>query len=83
LVLNPSVTYEEIRNEARKAASKRLIKTSLFDVYQGDKIPAGKKSYAVAFHFRDQDKTLTDAEIDGEMEAIRLHLEQKLGATLR
>ena len=83
LVLNPSVTYEEIRNEARKAASKRLIKTSLFDVYQGDKIPAGKKSYAVAFHFRDQDKTLTDAEIDEEMEAIRLHLEQKLGATLR
>lgn len=83
LVVNPSVAYSDIVAEAKKAASNRLVKCSLFDVYQGDKIAGNKKSYAVAFHFQDPHKTLTDIEIDAEMESIRKQLASRLDALLR
>jgi phenylalanyl-tRNA synthetase beta chain len=83
LVVDEAVEYNEIIATAKKAASRRLIKCSLFDVYQGDKIESGKKSYAIAFYFQDPNKTLTDVEIDGEMEAIKNELSARLSATLR
>ncbi|MBM3424939.1 MAG: phenylalanine--tRNA ligase subunit beta [Bacteroidetes bacterium] len=83
LVVDQAITYTDIVQEAFKAASKRLVKCSLFDVYIGNKIEPDKKSYAVAFHFRDNHKTLTDSEIDAEMESIRLHLEATLKTSLR
>ena len=52
-------------------------------MYEGDKIEAGKKSYALSFHFRDTEKTLTDAEIDQEMRTIRTCFESEFGAQLR
>ncbi|MFM7387293.1 MAG: phenylalanine--tRNA ligase subunit beta, partial [Bacteroidota bacterium] len=83
LVVDQSVRYDQLVSEAHKAASAKLFKCSLFDVYEGDKIEKGKKSYAIAFHFQDPLKTLTDLEIDADMEAIRIRLEQQLGALLR
>jgi phenylalanyl-tRNA synthetase beta chain len=83
LVVDQSIAYSEIVSIARKAASERMIRCSLFDVYEGAKIPAGKKSYAIAFHFRDKVKTLTDEEIDAEMEAIKTELATRIGASLR
>jgi phenylalanyl-tRNA synthetase beta chain len=83
LVVDQAVEYNEIIATAKKAASERLIRCSLFDVYQGDKIESGKKSYAIAFYFQDPIKTLTDVEIDGEMEAIKNELSARLSATLR
>ena len=83
LVIDESVAYNEIVATAQKAASERLLRCSLFDVYQGDKIEKNAKSYAVAFHFQDPHKTLTDAEIDEEMEAIKNELATRLGASLR
>lgn len=83
LVVDQSVRYDQLVSEAQKAASSKLLKCSLFDVYEGDKIEKGKKSYAIAFHFQDPLKTLTDVEIDTDMEAIRIRLEQQLGALLR
>jgi phenylalanyl-tRNA synthetase beta chain len=55
----------------------------LFDVYQGDKLPAGKKSYAVGFILRDQQATLTDTQIEQSMERITQSMLQTLGATIR
>lgn len=55
----------------------------LFDVYEGDRIEAGKKSIAYALSFRSDAKTLTDDEIGGDMESILRALKDKLGATLR
>lgn len=83
LLLDSNVQYAELVKAAKKAASTRLISTNLFDVYEGDKIEAGKKSYALSFHFRDNEKTLTDAEIDQEMSAIRTCFESEFGAQLR
>ena len=59
--------------------NKLLKKVSLFDVYEGDKLPKGKKSYAVSFIFQDDQTTLQDNIIDPIMEDIRMKLEKKLG----
>ncbi|MDO4230456.1 MAG: hypothetical protein Q4C98_11630, partial [Capnocytophaga sp.] len=55
----------------------------LFDVYQGDKLPKGKKSYAVNFILQDDNKTLTDKQIDKSMQSLLQKFEEKLGASLR
>jgi phenylalanyl-tRNA synthetase beta chain len=82
-VVNHEVEYASLATEARKAASHLLTHIGLFDVYEGEKLEQGKKSYAMAFYFRDAQKTLTDDEIDAEMDAIRQRLAKSLGATLR
>ena len=60
-----------------------LKKVSLFDVYEGKNIDAGKKSYAVSFILQDDTKTLTDNQIDSIMQKLMKNYEDKLGATLR
>ena len=55
----------------------------MFDVYEGDKLPKGKKSYAVSFMFQDDNETLKDGTIDPIMEQIRMKLKNELGAELR
>lgn len=83
LLLDQHISYASLEKAAKKAASERLIATNLFDVYEGDKLEAGKKSYALSFLFRDNDHTLTDQEIDQDMEAIRVCFEREFGAQLR
>ena len=55
----------------------------VFDVYQGDKIEAGKKSYAVTFLLSDDEQTLTEKQIDKTMERLMLALEKEAGAIIR
>ena len=55
----------------------------LFDVFESDKLGHGKKSLAVNFTFLDQEKTLTDVEIDGWMKKIMQALEKELQAEIR
>jgi phenylalanyl-tRNA synthetase beta chain len=83
LLLDKAVTFQEIEEVARKADRKLLKEVNLFDVYEGDKLPEGKKSYAVSFHFQDDEKTLKDDQIDKIMENIRKQLESQLGVELR
>ena len=56
---------------------------NLFDVYTGDKLAEGKKSYAVSFTLQDKNKTLTDIQIDKIMSKIQKRFESELGAELR
>jgi phenylalanyl-tRNA synthetase beta chain len=60
-----------------------LKKVNLFDVYEGDKIEAGKKSYAISFILQDETKTLTDKEIDKFMDRLATVLESETGARVR
>jgi phenylalanyl-tRNA synthetase beta chain len=83
LILDENVEYASIENEGYKANKKLLKDINLFDVYEGDKLPKGKKSYAVSFTFQDNDSTLQDSTIDPIMEDIRKKLEENLGAELR
>lgn len=83
LVLDKHVSFDEIR-EMVLSTEKRLIKNIIaFDVYEGDKIPAGKKAYALGFTLQDSEKTLTDTEIDKVMTRLMGAFEGKLGAVIR
>jgi phenylalanyl-tRNA synthetase beta chain len=83
LVLESPVRFEEIRNLIL-ATEKKLVKNiSAFDVYEGDKIPKGKKAYALSVTLQDENKTLTDEEIERTMSRLIAAFEQKLGAVIR
>lgn len=83
LVLDKQVTFEEIR-ELVLATEKRLITNIVaFDVYEGDKIPEGKKAYALGFTLQDENKTLTDEEIEKVMARLMSAFEGKMGALIR
>src|SRR5262249_17468974 len=83
LVLNKQVTFDEIRQLILET-EKRLIKNIIaFDVYEGENLPAGKKAYGLAFTLLDEQKTLTDEEIDRTMERLIGAFEKKLGAVIR
>jgi phenylalanyl-tRNA synthetase beta chain len=83
LVLDSPVRFDEIRNLVMNT-EKRLIKNIVvFDVYEGENIPKGKKAYALSFTLLDDNKTLTDEEIDKTMTRLMNAFEQKLGAVIR
>ena len=83
LLLEKNVQFAEIEKIATESERKLLKDVALFDVYEGKKLPAGKKSYAVSFYLQDEGKTLNDKQIDAIMKKIQTNLEQKLGAQLR
>ena len=62
---------------------KKLVRMKLFDVYRGDKIPAGKKQYAMNFVLQDTEKTLTDAEVEKIMSKLLSVFSNEFGAVLR
>ena len=64
LLINEDVTFESIFKLAKQTENNVLKDVNLFDVYTGDKLPEGKKSYAVSFTLQDINKTLTDTQID-------------------
>ncbi len=83
LVLNNQVKFAEIEALAR-STEQRLIKEIIaFDVYEGEKIEQGKKAYALGFTLQDENKTLTDEEIDKTMTKLMSAFEGKMGAIIR
>lgn len=83
LLLDQDKSFEELYRMAFQTEQNLLQDVQLFDVYTGDKLPEGKKSYAVSFTLQDPDKTLTDKKIDGVMQRLRKRFENELGAELR
>lgn len=83
LLLDENVTFESIYEIAEQTDRKLVKEIDLFDVYQGDKLPKGKKSYAVSFILQNEEKTLTDQQIEQTMSKILANLTEKLGASLR
>ncbi|OUR90871.1 phenylalanine--tRNA ligase subunit beta [Flavobacteriales bacterium 34_180_T64] len=83
LLLDDAVKFEEIDTIAMNTERKLLKDVDLFDVYQGKNLPKGKKSYAVSFKLQDENKTLTDKQIDKIMKKLQTNFEKQLGAELR
>ncbi|MFO7978242.1 MAG: phenylalanine--tRNA ligase subunit beta [Bacteroidales bacterium] len=83
LLIDQEVTFERIRKTALSTGRKLLREVRLFDVYQDERLGANKKSYAVAFTLLDENKTLTDKEIDKFMQKMVFVLEKELGAEIR
>lgn len=83
LLIDTSVTMADIEKVVKDSEKKILRDVTLFDVYEGDKLPEGKKSYAVTVTLRDDEKTLQDKYIDNVMNRIIANLRNRLGAELR
>ena len=83
LLVDKSVEFARIEQIAFAADKKFLKKVTLFDVYEGKNLEAGKKSYAVNFLLQDETKTMNDKQTDAVMAKIIASLEKQLGAKLR
>lgn len=83
LLIDKNVRFAQIRDLAAKSERKLLRSVDLFDVYEGKGVPEGKKSYAVSFILRDDEKTLNDKQIDKIMQKLIFTFDKELGAQLR
>jgi len=82
-LLDTNVAFDELHNLAFQTERKLLKEVDLFDVYEGDKLPDGKKSYAVSFLLQDETKTLADKQIEKIMQKLQQTFEKNLNAVLR
>lgn len=83
LLVDKGVTFAALREVAFAAERKLLKSVALFDVYEGDKLPEGKKSYALSFILEDKTRTLDDKTIERVMANLTAQFEQKCGAQVR
>ncbi len=83
LLLDENVSFSDLRKTAFQTEKQMLKNVSLFDVYRGDKIPAGKKQYALNFVIQNPDQTLTDNDVERIMGKILGAFENKHRAALR
>ena len=83
LLIDKDVEFAQIETIARQTEKKFLKRVELFDVYEGDKLPAGKKSYAVNFILQDAEKTMGDKQIEAIMQKLIANLKKQLNAELR
>lgn len=83
LVVNRSITFEGLEIAISKAKISKLYAVQLFDIFESEKLGADKKSMAISFTFMDEEKTLTDKEIDGMMNKLIGAFENELNAEIR
>jgi len=83
LVIEKNVQFAQLKQLAYQVEKELLKEVSVFDVYMGDKVEQGKKSYAIRFLLQSEHKTLTDKEIDKVMEKLVKIYEEKAGVIVR
>ncbi len=83
MLLNTEVSFDQLKQIALKTDKNILKEVNVFDVYAGDKLPEGKKSYALSFILQDEEKTLADKEIEALMQKLILNFERQAGAEIR
>jgi phenylalanyl-tRNA synthetase beta chain len=83
LVVDQNVTFEQLRTIAQRTEKKLLRDLNVFDVYAGDRLESGKKSYSVSFTLQDPTQTLTDQAIDQVMQKLIQQFEKQAGALIR
>jgi phenylalanyl-tRNA synthetase beta chain len=83
LLVDSDVQFDALSNIAQQSERKLLKRVDIFDVYTGKGMPSGKKSYALSFEFRDENKTLTDQVVDKSIKRIYEQLNKQTGAELR
>ncbi|MFD2787142.1 phenylalanine--tRNA ligase subunit beta [Hymenobacter rubripertinctus] len=83
LVVDQTVTFDQLQQIARRTEKKLLQQVNVFDVYEGPNLGDGKKSYSVSFQLQDPAQTLTDQAIDAVMNRLIQQFEQQAGAVIR
>lgn len=83
LLIDKAIQFEQLEQLAYQSEKNMLKNVNLFDVYEGDKLPKGKKSYALSFTLQDENATLTDKQIEKIMEKLMKTYQEKVGAEIR
>jgi phenylalanyl-tRNA synthetase beta chain len=83
LLIDKTIKFEQLEQLALQSEKNILKSVNLFDVYEGDKLPQGKKSYALSFILQDEHATLTDKQIEKVMEKLMKTYQEKAGAEIR
>ncbi|MCD0488282.1 phenylalanine--tRNA ligase subunit beta [Pedobacter sp. MC2016-14] len=83
MLVDTAVIFDDLKTIAFKTEKKLIKNIQVFDVYVGDKLPEGKKSYALSFTLQDEEQTLTDKQIDAVMQKIMSNLAQTAKAEIR
>jgi len=83
MLVDVAVTFEDLKAIVFKTDKKLIRNVQVFDVYVGDRLPEGKKSYALNFTLQDDEQTLTDKQIDSVMQKIIYNLAQTAKAEIR
>ncbi len=83
LLVDNEVRFEQIKTLAESVEKSLLKKVSIFDIYQDEKLGENKKSYAISFVLQDENRTLTDSQIDGIMKKMISTFEKQLSAKIR
>lgn len=83
LLIDKAVEFEQLKELAYQSEKNILKRVNLFDVYEGEKLPANKKSYALSFILQDENATLTDKQIEKVMEKLMKTYQEKIGAEIR
>ncbi|GAA3939420.1 phenylalanine--tRNA ligase subunit beta [Hymenobacter algoricola] len=83
LVVDRTVTFDQLRQIAQRTEKKLLQSLNVFDVYEGENLGAGKKSYSVSFSLQDPTQTLTEQAIDAVMQRLIQQFEKQAGAVIR
>lgn len=83
LLVDEGTTFGMLKGIAERTERKLLKTVSVFDVYKGDKLPEGKKSYALHFVLQDEQKTLNDKQIDAIVKKLIVNFEKEAGAVVR
>ncbi|MCZ4222000.1 phenylalanine--tRNA ligase subunit beta [Pedobacter rhodius] len=83
MLIDKEVTFDLLKGIAFKTDKKLIKEVGVFDVYEGDKLPEGKKSYALNFILQDEEQTLTDKQIENTMQKLIANLTQQAGAEIR
>lgn len=83
LLIDRSVSFSQLKQLAFRTEKSLLKEVNVFDVYEGDKLPAGKKSYAISFLLQDEEKTLTDKQIDSVMNKLIFTFGKEVQAEIR
>ncbi len=83
IVVDKALQFEEVEKAVQKIKLDKLQQTQLFDIFESEKLGTNKKSLAISFSFLDDEKTLTDNEVDGMMNKVMKALEKELNAEIR
>jgi phenylalanyl-tRNA synthetase beta chain len=83
IVVNKSITYDQVEKATHQTKINKLKSINLFDIFESDKLGVNKKSIAISFTFLDEEKTMTDKDIDAMMSKIIASYEKELNAEIR
>ena len=83
MLVEETVPHEKVIGIVRQTKPQNLEGVQLFDIFRGKNVPAGRKSVAYAFTYRNSERTLTESEVNAAHEKVLAQLKTQLNAEFR